>query len=331
MRNTKPKFLENKIKMKYIYGPVPSRRLGNSLGIDPIPSKTCNYQCIYCQLGRTTNFTNIRCNYFPKDQIIAELEKAIELHEKSMDYITFVGSGEPTLYKDLKDLMLKVKELSTKPICVITNGSLLNHKEIQETLMLSDLVLPSLDAGDKKTFIKINRPHPSLEFKKIIQGLKSFKKIYNGQFWIEVMLVRGINDSKQDLVKIKEKIDLINPDKIDINVPIRPPMEKWVKIPDKNTLSILNEIFVDYSNINFPEKGKFRTYSSNFEKELISILERHPMREEQIIETFSSPTFSKNEIISQLKRLKFQKKIKDICYNNQIFWKLDMDKNKANN
>ncbi len=148
--------------MNYIYGPVPSRRLGNSLGIDPILSKTCNYQCIYCQLGKTTNFTNKRMNYCPKEEIITELERAIELHEKTIDYITFVGSGEPTLYKDLKDLLLKVKEISKKPVCVITNGSLLDQKEVRDALMISDIVLPSLDAGDKKSFIKINRPSSSI-------------------------------------------------------------------------------------------------------------------------------------------------------------------------
>ncbi len=317
--------------MKYIYGPVPSRRLGKSLGIDPIPSKTCNYQCIYCQLGKTTNFTNIRKNYFPKKDIIAEMEKAIKSNENEFDYITFVGSGEPTLYKDLKDLILRAKELSKKPICVITNGSLLYEKKVQDALMISDLVLPSLDAGDKKSFIKINRPHPSLRFKSLIQGIKSFKKNFEGQFWIEVMLIKGINDSKEELLKIKEKIDFINPDRIDINVPIRPPVEKWVKIPDKNTLSILNEIFDDYSNINFPEEGKFSIYSSNFEEELISILERHPMRQDQIIETFSSADFNKNKILSQLRKLKLQKRIKDINYLNQIFWKLNMNKKLSNN
>ncbi len=317
--------------MNYIYGPVPSRRLGNSLGIDPILSKTCNYQCIYCQLGKTTNFTNKRMNYCPKEEIITELERAIELHEKTIDYITFVGSGEPTLYKDLKDLLLKVKEISKKPVCVITNGSLLDQKEVRDALMISDIVLPSLDAGDKKSFIKINRPHPSLQFKKIIQGFKSFNKIFTGKFWIEVMLIRGINDSKKELLKIKEKIDLISPDRIDINVPIRPPMEEWVKIPEKSTLSLLNEIFIDYSNINFPEEGKFSIYSSDFEKELISILQRHPMRQEQIIETFTSKSLNKNMIISHLKQLKFQRKIKDIYYNNRIFWKLDIDKKEANN
>jgi wyosine [tRNA(Phe)-imidazoG37] synthetase (radical SAM superfamily) len=311
--------------MKYIYGPVPSRRLGNSLGIDPIPPKTCNYQCIYCQLGKTTNFTNYRMNYYPKEEIITELDEAIKLHKATIDYITFVGSGEPTLYRDLKDLLLEVKEISDIPICVITNGSLLDQKEVQDALMLSDIVLPSLDAGDKKSFININRPHPSLKFKNIINGFKSFNKDFIGKFWIEVMLIRGINDTKEELLKIKEKIDLISPDRIDINVPIRPPMEEWVKIPEKHTLSILNDIFLDYKNINFPEEGKFSVYSSNFEEELISILERHPMRQAQIIETFSTPDLNKNNIISQLKKLKFQKKIMDVYYNNITFWKLDID------
>jgi len=311
--------------MKYIYGPVPSRRLGNSLGIDPIPSKTCNYQCIYCQLGKTTNFTNTRKNYYPKKEILAEIEKAIKINTNKFDYITFVGSGEPTLYKDLKALILKVKQSSNKPICVITNGSLLYNNDVSNALMLADVVLPSLDAGDETSFIRINRPHPSLKFKVIMQGLLDFKKKFDGQFWVEVMLMKGINDSREELLKIKEKLDLIRPDRIDINVPIRPPTEDWVKIPSKSIIPILNEIFGDYTNINFPEQGKFITYSSDFEKELLSILERHPMRQSQIIETFSSSYFNKDKISEQLKKLKSQRKIKYILYNNQVFWKLNTD------
>lgn len=311
--------------MKYLYGPVPSRRLGNSLGIDPIPSKTCNYQCIYCQLGKTTNFANTKKNFFPKKEIIAEMEKSINLNENKFDYITFVGSGEPTLYKDLKDLILRAKDLSKKPVCVITNGSLLYQKEVQNALMCSDVVLPSLDAGDEKSFITINRPHPSINFENLIQGFIDFRKKFAGRFWIEVMVMKGINDTKEELLKIKEKLDLIKPYKIDINVPIRPPVEKWVKIPDKTLISVLNEIFGDYTHINFPEEGKFNIYSSNFEKEVLSILERHPMRQDQIIETFSSTGFNTDQIISHLNKLKSQKKIKQLLYNNQIFWKLNID------
>ncbi|TKJ23190.1 MAG: radical SAM protein [Promethearchaeota archaeon Loki_b32] len=310
--------------MKYVYGPVPSRRLGNSLGIDPLPSKTCNYQCIYCQLGKTNNFTNIRKNYFPKKDTLTEIEKAIKLNENKFDYITFVGSGEPTLYKDLKDLIIKAKELSEKPVCVITNGSLLYEKEVQNALISSDVVLPSLDAGDETSFIKINRPHPSISFDNLIKGFIDFRKIFKGKFWIEVMLMKGINDTKEELLKIKEKLDLIKPDRIDINVPIRPPVEKWVKIPDKNIISLLNAIFGDYTNIFFPEEGTFKIYSSNFENEILSILKRHPMRQKQIIETFSSSGFSKNVVISNLKKLKSENKIKEISYNKQIFWKINI-------
>lgn len=314
--------------MKYIYGPVPSRRLGRSLGIDPIPSKTCNYQCIYCQLGKTTNFTNERKNYYPKDEIIAEMKEAIKKNENNFDYITFVGSGEPTLFKDLEYLILKAKKFSNKPICVITNGALLYNSDVRRALRLADVVLPSLDAGDENMFIKINRPHPTLKYYEMLQGFIKFSKNYLGKLWIEIMIMKGVNDSKEELLKIKEKIDLIKPDRIDINVPIRPPMEKWVKVPDKNIISLLDDIFSTYYNINFPEIGKFGLYSSDFDKELLSIIERHPMRQEQILETFFSKNFNKDDIILRLNKLESQKTIVKIIHDNKIFWRLSTDKNK---
>jgi len=308
--------------MKYVYGPVPSRRLGRSLGIDPIPSKTCNFQCIYCQLGKTTNFTNERRDFYLQEEIYNEMEESIKQNKEKFDYITFVGSGEPTLYKSLGKLILKAKEFSSKPICVITNGALLYSPEVRKELAIADVVLPSLDAGDEKLFIKINRPHPSIEYEKMIQGYIDFRKEFNGKFWIEVMLMKGINDSKEELVKIKNKLDLIKPDRIDINVPIRPPTESWVQIPDKNIIPILNDVFGEYNNINFPEQGIFSVFSSNFEIELKILLERHPMRQEQIFETFSSKKFNEQDLLLELNTLASQNKIKKVIYNNQTFWKL---------
>ena len=308
--------------MKYVYGPVPSRRLGSSLGIDPIPSKTCNFQCIYCQLGKTTNFTNERRDFYLKEEIYKEMEEAIKQNKEKFDYITFVGSGEPTLYKSLGKLILKAKEFSSKPICVITNGALLYSPEVRKELASADVVLPSLDAGDEKLFIKINRPYPSIKYEKMIQGYIDFRKEYNGKFWIEVMLMKGINDSKEELVKIKNQLDLIKPDRIDINVPIRPPTESWVQIPDKNVIPILNDVFGEYNNINFPEQGIFSVFSSNFEMELKILLERHPMRQEQIVETFSSKKFNEQDLLLELNTLASQNKIKKVIYNNQTFWKL---------
>jgi wyosine [tRNA(Phe)-imidazoG37] synthetase (radical SAM superfamily) len=308
--------------MKYLYGPVPSRRLGRSLGIDPLPLKTCNFQCIYCQLGRTNYLTNERKNYVPKLDIINEMEDALNEKKDTFDYITFVGSGEPTLYKDLDKLILKAKDLSSKPICVITNGALLYDEKVQEALMLAEVILPSLDAGDEKSFIRINRPHPSIKFNTMIQGFIDFKNNFKGKFWIEIMLVKGVNDSKGELLKIRRLLDQIQPDRIDINVPIRPPAEQWVKIPDKSIIARLNEIFGDYNNINFPEIGKFCVYSSDFGKELLSIIQRHPMRQEQILETFSSKEMNQEEILSRLKKLAHQQKIERINYLNKTYWKL---------
>ena len=261
-------------------------------------------------------------DFFPKEEIIREIEEAITLNEQKTDYITFVGSGEPTLYKNLKDLIQFVKDITKKPICVITNGSLLFEPEVQEALFLADVILPSLDAGDDRDFIKINRPHPDLSFSRIIEGMVDFRKKFEGKFWLEVMLMKEINDGKSNLMKIKEKIDLINPDRIDINVPIRPPTEKWVLIPDKSILPLLRDIFGDYYNMNYPEFGEFDVYSSNFKKEFLAIIERHPMRQDQIIETFSTPCFKENEILRDLKLLESNHVIKKWLYNDQIFWKL---------
>ncbi|MFX1256666.1 MAG: radical SAM protein, partial [Promethearchaeota archaeon] len=226
--------------------------------------------------------------------------------------------------KDLKELILKAKDFSNKPICVITNGALFHNLEVKKALLLADVVLPSLDAGDENDFIKINRPHPSIKFNDVIEGFVNFRKNFKGKFWIEIMIMKGINDSKEALLKIKKKIDDIKPDRIDINVPIRPPVEKWVKVPDKSLIPILNEIFGDYFYINFPEKGIFGFYSSNFERELFSIIKRHPMRQEQILETFSLKKYNKNEILLQLEKLESEKRIKKVVYDDKVFWKIDI-------
>ncbi|GAH36472.1 unnamed protein product, partial [marine sediment metagenome] len=254
-----------------------------------------------------------------------ELEESVSQNIGKFDYITFVGSGEPTLCKSLGKLILKAKEYSNKPVCVITNGALLYTPEVRKDLMNADVVLPSLDAGDEKSFIRINRPHPSITYDKMIDGLRKFKNTFNGNFWIETMIIKGINDSKEELLKIKEKIDLIKPDRIDINVPIRPPVEKWVEIPDRTIISLLNEVFEEYRDIAYPEMGVFGLYSEDFKKELLNILERHPMRQDQIIETFRSVNFTEDNILLKLNKLESDNYINKWLYHNKIFWKLTSD------
>ena len=307
--------------MNYAYGPVPSRRLGRSIGIDPLLPKTCNYQCVYCQLGKTTHFTNTRANFFSIEDIVADMEILISANRNKFDFVTFVGSGEPTLYKDIGVLIQKAKDLTDKQVCVITNGSLLYINEVADALMKTDVVMPSLDAGNEKDFIKINRPHPGIKYDSMLQGLIDFKNRFSGYFWLEVMLVKGLNDTYEKLIEIKRKIDLIQPDRVDINVPIRPPTEDWVEIPNDVVYERIKEIFVDYSNINFPEKGTFEHSHGDFEEELLRIITRHPMREKQIIRTFSNSNFTEKIILQKLAELESKNIILKKIYNKETFWR----------
>jgi wyosine [tRNA(Phe)-imidazoG37] synthetase (radical SAM superfamily) len=179
--------------MNYVFGPVPSRRLGQSLGIDTIPLKTCNWNCIYCQLGRTMPLTNTRTAYFPPEDILADVRQALAKHTAGeIDWVTFVGSGETCLHSSLGWLVLQVKALTRLPVAVITNGSLLYLPEIRKDLSTADAVLPSLDTGTPDLYRRINRPHPQATFKRLVDGLVAFRDGYQGQLWVEVMLVRGM-------------------------------------------------------------------------------------------------------------------------------------------
>ncbi|MCK4625431.1 MAG: radical SAM protein, partial [Phycisphaerae bacterium] len=172
--------------MSYIFGPVPSRRLGRSLGVDLVPFKTCSYDCIYCQLGRTTNKTIQRKEWVPLDDVVAELKTNLS---SQPDYITLSGSGEPTLYSRTGELIDRIKAVTDVPVAVLTNGSLLWNQEVCAQLMNADLIVPSLDAGDEMMFRAVNRPHEDISFEKMLKGLIEFRREYQGQYWLEVMFL----------------------------------------------------------------------------------------------------------------------------------------------
>ena len=211
----------------YTYGPVPSRRLGRSLGVSPIPPKTCSYSCVYCQLGRTKHLQIERRSFYAKEDILSEIIKRAEVSK--LDYITFAGDGEPTLCKDLGWLINQTKSKLHLPVAVITNGSLLFLKDVRRDLKEADVVLPTFDAGSEKTFRHINRPHGDIGFNTMLGGLIDFRIEFSGQIWLEIMLVKGLNDSEEELWKIGKIVDLIKSDIVYVVTPIRPPAELWVE------------------------------------------------------------------------------------------------------
>ncbi len=238
--------------MKYIYGPVNSRRLGLSLGINLTPYKTCSFDCVYCQLGQTTQKTRERKDYLNIGEILEELKSWLQNNSaqvKALNYITLSGSGEPTLNLNIGQLISQIKSITALPLAVITNSSLFNLPSLRQELLGADLVLPSLDAISPKIFNKIDRPCEGLKTEDIVAGLINLRKEFRGKIWLEVMLARGINDDIRQIRKLKEVIDTINPDKIQLNSPVRTTTEPNILPVDKNKLEKIKEILGDKCEI----------------------------------------------------------------------------------
>lgn len=212
---------------KYIYGPVPSRRLGRSLGVDLVPYKTCSYDCIYCQLGRTTLKTAERGPYVATADIMVELGRRLSEPDRP-DTITLAGSGEPTLNSNIGEIIKKIKEMTDVPVAVLTNGSLLWMDEVQTDLMAADLIIPSLDIGDARLFEYVNRPVSSISFNRMLDGLRSFTRIFQGDVWLEILLLEGVTAIPSEVKKIAELIQGINVTRIQLNTAIRPSAEDYV-------------------------------------------------------------------------------------------------------
>jgi wyosine [tRNA(Phe)-imidazoG37] synthetase (radical SAM superfamily) len=264
----------------YAYGPVPSRRLGRSLGVSPIPPKTCSYNCIYCQLGQTGRVQVRRESFYPKENILCDIENLV--NSTNLDYITFVGDGEPTLCKDLGWLIGKCKEQWQVPVAVITNGSLFFMEDVRLDLKSSDVVLPTLDAGSEDVYKTVNRPHGSIGFGEMLQGQVDFRKEYSGKIWLEVMLVKGVNDSDESLMEIKDAIEQVKPERIYISVPIRPPAKPGVRPPGPGRIIRAHEIFGTALDLTDYESGEFGLDNfPDLRTTIIEICSRHPLREEQ--------------------------------------------------
>jgi len=237
--------------MQYIYGPVDSKRLGASLGVSITPFKYCQIDCVYCQLKKTTNFTLVRKPYIKIKDVLFELEQFFKNNPgKRVDYVTISGSGEPLLNSKIKDLISGIRKITRTPIALITNSILLIDPKVRNEILDVDLILPSLDAYTQDVFDKICRPMDShIKVKDLIDALVKLRKEFRGKIWLEIMLVKGVNDDLEYLRKFKKIVDKINSDIIQLNTPRRQPAEPWVKIPPSVKLKKIKSIFGDRSEL----------------------------------------------------------------------------------
>lgn len=238
--------------MEYIYGPIKSRRLGVSLGISLVTRKACSFDCIYCQLGKTTDKTAERKEYIPIDKILEEIKLWIRgnpAEARKLDYMTFSGYGEPTLNINFGQLIIKIKELLPVRVAVITNSTFLNDPSVRKELLSADLIVPSLDAVEQEIFEKIDAPAAGINVEEIISGLIALRKEFPGKIWLEIMLVEGVNDSIVHVRKLKQTAERINPDKIQLNSPIRKTKEQDISCLALEKLREIKEIFGDKCEI----------------------------------------------------------------------------------
>lgn len=290
----------------YIYGPVPSRRLGLSLGVDLVPYKICSYDCIYCQLGRTTKKTITQKPYIDAEKILKQLDQKL-LKNICMDYITMAGSGEPTLNSGIEFLIHEIKKKTDIPVAVLTNGSLFGNRRVRRSIIEADVVIPSLDAYNQKMFETINWPHSDIKFIDTVKGLIDFRKEYQKEIWLEVFLLDGINSSENDATMFKEWIEKINPDKVHINTAVRPSTEIYARQVSSEKLlkfcSVLGEkaeIIVPYAD------SKKHERRINIEEELLDLLARRPC---SLSDISSGLNVHKNEILKYIEHFVQSNKI----------------------
>ncbi len=290
-----------------VYGPVPSRRFGRSLGIDLVPLKVCSYECLYCQLGRTTNLTTTREDYYPLDEILRDLDDRLDQLGRrgiEFDIVTLAGSGEPTLYKSLVPLITGIKERTDRPVLMLTNGSMLWDPEVLEAALMCDILEPSLDFGTPETFRRINVPAEGLTFEKVVGGIREACSRHTGQVRIEVMLTGGVNDSEEELRAMKALLDTIPHQVVDINTPVRPAWAADTASPE--TLAMAKEIFGEKAVIVSAYRG---TPSAEHEpdsweevdEEVANLIAIHPSTLDEISAALD---LADSEVLESLSRIK---------------------------
>ncbi|AAB99319.1 TPA: radical SAM protein [Methanocaldococcus jannaschii] len=320
--------------MTIAFGPVPSRRLGKSLGINSIPCKFCSYDCVYCQVGRTINKTIERREFYSPEDIFKSVEERIgKLNNEKIDYLTFVADGEPTLDINLSKEVEMLRDFDI-PIAIITNSSLIWREDVRNDILNFDLVSFKVDSVDEKIWREINRPHKDLVLDKILEGMIAFRDNYKGELITETMILGSIKYTEESIIKTAEFLKELNPNKCYLNTPIRPPSEKYIKPPK---IEVITKILAIFNEIIGKNKikllGKFEgnefIFSENVEEDILAITSVHPMREEVIKELLNKSNISFdiiNKMVNEGKLIKLE-------YDGKVFYMKNIksrDKNVSN-
>ncbi len=268
--------------LKHVFGPVSSKRLGQSLGVDLLSMKSCTWNCVYCQIGRTKHYVTDRCEFYPAEEILKEIRNALQTGTH-IDWITFVGSGETLLYKDIGYLIEEVKKMTAIPVAVITNGSLFHLEEVRRELLHADAVLPSLNAGSEELYERIDRPASGFTFQQHLDGLVRFRREYNGKLWVEVMLLKGINDSDEALYELAGAMKQVAPDMVHLVLPTRPASEQQVALPDEERIDRAVAILSTAAPVLHPAKGSMDlSCATDLLEAVTAIVSRHPIQEKEL-------------------------------------------------
>lgn len=303
------------------FGPVPSRRLGTSLGVNVVPLKVCSYSCVYCQLGRTLSPTVTPLCHFSSDSIAKAVSNLLDGASRRPDYVTFLGHGEPTLAANLGHIRSSIEQIWDGRIALLTNGSLLWMKDVGEAASAFDLVMPTISAGDETLFRMIHRPHPSLSFEKVIRGMTEFADSFEGDLYVETMLLGGINDSDETLERIRAAIEPLNPDGVHLMAPTRPPAESWIECPSRIRVSAAMRIIPNSSDMTEPESSGMPSYSDEEIGHLIGIASMHPLRDDQAVALLASKGLSEPEARSILEALVTSSRLDRKEYAGKVFYR----------
>ena len=308
---------------RYLFGPVPSRRLGISLGIDLIPMKTCTLNCIYCECGRTTDLTLARKEYVPLDTVKAEYTHYLA-HHPEPDYVTFSGSGEPTLNQCIGDIIRFIQSWKpVVPIAVLTNGTLLFDRRVRSELKHASVVIPSLDAATDGVFRKINRPHHKLNIRTIIDGLIRFRHEYSGNLWLEVFILPGFNDTAAELTALKQAIEKIAPDRIQLNTLDRPGTVSYIRAADRTELErVLDFWRLKNASIiaHAPERRKLASYREDTESAILETIARRPCTLEDLTKVLG---LHANEVNKYLDVMEADRKIESVKQDRGFFYRIN--------